>query len=172
MGRLAQTLAIRVAEPLVPEHRRSKAMPTDATPRFDCKYQMQKRQTTPGIEVEESDDQGSMFWLALRAGVLRRAISQRGTAQERGAVFNAGAASDQRTPISSRPCHWLGSDVAPRVLNETCNRRGLLLRYAPEPMTITASATEHFFTTRHCTSNLQCFKICSRSSSCRPSTDG
>ena len=101
MGRLAQTLAIRAAEPFVPEHRRSKAMPTDATSRFDCKYQMQKRHITPGTEVEDSDDQRSSFWLALRAGVLRRAISQRGTAQERGAVFNAGAASDQRSPISS-----------------------------------------------------------------------
>ena len=120
MGRLAQTLAIRVAESFVPEHCRSKAMPTDANPRFDCKYQMQKRQCTSGIEVEDFNDQRSMFWVALRAGVLRRAISQRGTAQERGAVFNAGAASDQRRPISSRPRHWLGSDVAPRVLNETC----------------------------------------------------
>ena len=158
MGRLASTLAIRVAEPFVPEHRRSKAMPTDATPRFDCKYQLQKRQSTPGIEVEDLDDQRSMFWLALRAGVLRRAISQRGTAQERGAVFNAGAASDQRTLISSRPFHWLGSNVAPRVLNETCICRGLLLRYAPEPMTITPSATEHFFTTHHYPSALQYFK--------------
>ena len=121
MCRLAQTLAIRVAESVVREHRRSKTMPTDATPRFDCKHQMQKRQITPGIEVENFDDQRSMFWLALRAGVLRRAISQRGTAQERGAVFSAGAASDQRTPISRRPCHWLGSDIALRVLNETCN---------------------------------------------------
>ena len=120
MGRLAQTLAIRVAESVVPEHRRSKAMPTDATPRFDCKHQMQKRQITPGIEVENFDGQRSMFWLALRAGVLRRAIGQRGTAQERGALFSAGAASDQRTPISSRPCHWLRSNVVPRVLNETC----------------------------------------------------
>ena len=95
-------------------------MPTDATPRFGCEYQMQKRQSTQEIEVEDFDDQRSMFWVALRAGVLRRAISQRGTAQERGAVFNAGAASDQRTPISSRPCHWLGSNVVPRALNETC----------------------------------------------------
>ena len=80
-------------------------MPTDATPRFDFKCQMQRRQSTPGIEVDDTDDQRSMFWLALRAGVLRRAISQRGTTQERGALFSAGAASDQRTPISSRPCH-------------------------------------------------------------------
>ena len=104
---------------MVPEHLRSKAMPTDATPRFGCVYQMQKRQSTQEIEVEDFDDQRSMFWVALRAGVLRRAISQRGTAQERGAMFNAGAASDQRTPISSRPCHWLGLTAAPRVLNET-----------------------------------------------------
>ena len=81
---------------------------------------MQRRQSTPEVEVEDFYDQRSMFWVALRAGVLRRAISQRGTAQERGAVFNAGATSDQRRPISSRPRHWLGSDVAPRVLNETC----------------------------------------------------
>ena len=144
MGRLAQTLAIRVAEPVVLEHRRFKAMPTDAIPRFDCKYQMQRRQSAPGIEVEDSDDQRSMFWLALRAGVLRRAISQRGTAQERGAVFNGGATSDQRTPISNKPCHWLGSVVAPRVLNKTAFRRGLQLRYASEPLTITSSASVHF----------------------------
>ena len=105
MGRLAQTLAIRVAEPFVPDHRRSKAMPTDATPRFDCKYQMQKRQSTPGIGVEDFDDWRSVFWLALRAGVLRRAISQRSTAQERGAVFNACAVLDQCAPILPRPCH-------------------------------------------------------------------
>ena len=64
---------------------------------------MQRRQSTPEVEVEDFYDQRSMFWVALRAGVLRRAISQRGTAQERGTVFNAGSVLDQRTPILPRP---------------------------------------------------------------------
>ena len=38
-------------------------------------------------------------WSALRASALRRAVSQQGTAQERGAVPSVSAVSDQTAPI-------------------------------------------------------------------------
>ena len=113
--RLASTLAISVEESVAPELRRSKVMPTATTSHLGCKYQSLGHLRALESPACNSDGQHRMYWMALRASVLRRAVSQRSSAHERGSRFDLCTATRQGSLAFQ-----LRQRTAPRAATRLC----------------------------------------------------
>ena len=138
MGRLAQTLAISVEASDASKHRRSKVMPTATSSRLGCKYKIHGHLCALEPPGCNPDLPHRMYWLALRAGVLRRAVSQRGTARERGARFDLCAA-----PRRSALACQVRQRTAPPAATSLCvrlQRAGMVRSGAREIRTASSQA--------------------------------